>query len=80
MKPSHTKTLLTHSIKASLPVLIVGKPGVGKTDVVSQAARETNSDLLISHPAVSDPTDAKGLPWAEAGAKQATFLPFGDLA
>jgi hypothetical protein len=80
MKPSQTKTLLTQTIKAGLPVLIVGKPGVGKTDVVSQAARETNSDLLISHPAVSDPTDAKGLPWAEAGAKQATFLPFGDLA
>src|SRR5579864_7434578 len=80
MKPTQTKTLLASCIGASLPVLIVGKPGVGKTDIVSQAAAETRAELLISHPAVSDPTDAKGLPWADAGAKEAKFLPFGDLA
>jgi hypothetical protein len=80
MRPSQIKTLLTHCIKASLPVLLVGKPGVGKTDIVTQAAKESNADLLVSHPAVSDPTDAKGLPWADAGATEARFLPFGDLA
>jgi hypothetical protein len=58
----------------------VGKPGVGKTDIVTQAARDAGADLLVSHPAVSDPTDAKGLPWADQGAEQARFLPFGDLA
>jgi MoxR-like ATPase len=80
LKPVQAKSLIAACITARLPILLVGKPGVGKSDVVAQAAAEAGADLLISHPAVADPTDAKGLPWAEAGATHATFLPFGDLA
>lgn len=80
MRPSQVRTLLASTIKARMAVLIVGKPGVGKSDVVGQAAEDAGAEILVSHPAVADPTDAKGLPWAEAGAREATFLPFGDLA
>jgi hypothetical protein len=80
MKPTQIATVLTAAIKSSLPILITGAPGVGKSDVVAKAAADAGADILISHPAVADPTDAKGLPWAEAGADHATFLPFGDLA
>lgn len=80
MKPSQLLTLLSHSIQARLPVLIVGAPGVGKTSIVEQAAEVAGCDLVVSHPAVADPTDAKGFPWAEKGAKNATFLPFGETA
>lgn len=80
MRPTQVRTLLASTIKAGMAVLVVGKPGVGKTDVVGQAADDAGADILISHPAVSDPTDAKGLPWADAGATEARFLPFGDLA
>src|SRR5258708_1919078 len=38
---------------------------------------DAGADLILSHPAVADPTDAKGLPWVVDGA--ATFLPFGEL-
>jgi MoxR-like ATPase len=80
VKPSQLKDILVRSISARLPVLITGAPGVGKSDCIAQAAAVAGADLILSHPVVSDPTDAKGLPWAEAGAKEATFLPFGDLA
>src|SRR6185437_7083804 len=80
MRPTQVKTLLVSTIKAAMPVLIVGKPGVGKSDVVGQASVDADAEILISHPAVADPTDAKRLPWAEPGAAVATFLPFGDLA
>ena len=46
--------------------------------MVSQAAAEVQADLLISHPAVSDPTDYKGMP-AILPDGRAEFLPFGDL-
>jgi hypothetical protein len=59
-------------------VLITGAPGVGKSDIVEQAARAAGADLILSHPVVSDPTDAKGLPWTD-GDGGATFLPFGEL-
>lgn len=59
------------------PVLIKGAPGIGKTSLVEQSAKRLGIDLIVSHPVVSDPTDYKGLPYAEGG--EAHFLPFGDL-
>lgn len=78
--PSQLTSLLAKMIPARLPVLITGAPGVGKSDIVAQSASQANAELLISHPAVADPTDAKGLPWPKAGEDEATFLPFGELA
>jgi ATPase family associated with various cellular activities (AAA) len=80
MRPSQLSTLLARTITARLPILLIGGPGIGKTSIVEQAAAAADADLVISHPAVADPTDAKGFPWAEKGAKTATFLPFGETA
>ena len=80
MKPSQLTELLSSAIAERLPILITGAPGIGKTDLVGQAAKAAAAELIISHPAVADPTDTKGLPWANAGDKEATFLPFGELA
>jgi hypothetical protein len=80
MTPSQLTRVLAKRFASRTPTLIVGPPGVGKSDIVARAANDASADLMISHPVVSDPTDAKGLPWAEPGAKHASFLPFGDLA
>lgn len=80
MKPSELTKLLSKTIPARLPVLITGAPGIGKSDIVAQAAQLASADLIISHPVVSDPTDFKGLPFPDKGGKSASFLPFGDLA
>jgi hypothetical protein len=77
MKPSELKTFLAAAITSRLPVLITGAPGIGKSDIVTQAATDAGADLILSHPAVADPTDAKGLPWVVDN--HATFLPFGEL-
>ena len=77
IKPSQLKTLLAAAIKEKLPVLITGKPGVGKSDIVAEACQDANADLQIAHPAVEDPTDSKGMPWVKDG--KAEFIPFGDL-
>lgn len=80
IRPKQLTELLAATIKAGHSVLITGAPGIGKTDIVYQAAKQAGADVIVSHPAVADPTDAKGLPWAEPEATQARFLPFGDLA
>lgn len=77
MKPSQLAQLLSNTIPNKAPVLITGAPGVGKSDIVAQACQSTGADLIIEHPVVSDPTDYKGLPFAQNG--DAEFLPFGDL-
>lgn len=80
MKPSAIVPFLVQLIARQLPGLITGAPGIGKSDLVAQAAQLAGADMILSHPAVSDPTDAKGLPWIAEGAREATFLPFGELA
>lgn len=78
MKPSKLVEYLAFSIDKNLPVLVKGKPGIGKSDIVAQAACDAKAKLIISHPVVSDPTDYKGLPFPKSDGT-ADFLPFGDL-
>ena len=78
--PQELADLLALTIPAHHPVLITGAPGVGKTQIVKQAAKLAGAKLIISHPVVEDPTDAKGLPMASPGDTEARFLPFGHLA
>lgn len=77
LRPKVLVPTLEKMFQAHLPVLLVGKPGIGKTDMVVQAAENIGFDLMISHPVVSDPTDYKGMPCVVDG--EAHFLPFGDL-
>lgn len=61
------------------PVLLVGAPGVGKSSIFEQAAAEEGWDVLLSHPVVEEPTDAKGMPWIDPEAGVARFFPFDIL-
>jgi hypothetical protein len=81
MNASQLVSLLAETIKARIPVLVQGAPGIGKSDILTQAAIDAGADLILSHPAVSDPTDVKGLPWIvkSKSGDSATFLPFGEL-
>lgn len=78
MKPSSLINLLTFAVKNCLPILIKGKPGIGKSDIVDKACKDAGAKLIISHPVVSDPTDYKGLPFAGSDGV-AHFMPFGEL-
>ncbi|MCO6497606.1 MAG: ATP-binding protein [Chitinophagaceae bacterium] len=77
MTSKELKEFLAFTIENKIPVLIKGAPGIGKSDIVTQAAKDAGAELIISHPVVSDPTDYKGLPVVIDG--RADFLPFGDL-
>jgi len=63
MRAKQLKEAVKFAIRNKYPLLIKGAPGIGKTDIVAQACLETNTELIISHPVVSDPTDFKGLPF-----------------
>ena len=77
MNAKQLQETLKKAVKAGLPVLVKGAPGVGKSDIITQVAKELKYDLVVFHPVVSDPTDFKGLPAIVNG--KADFLPFGDL-
>lgn len=78
MKPSLATQLLVPSFRNRRQVLLSGPPGVGKSDLVDQAAAAAGARCITRHPAVEDPTDAKGMPAVLPDGK-AHFLPFNDL-
>lgn len=78
MTPKKLSETLADAVKNREQILIVGPPGCGKTDVVKQTAAALGADLIVSHPAVSDPTDYKGLPVRAQDGSHAEFLPFGE--
>jgi hypothetical protein len=80
LNPKKTSSLLATFMRAGVPVLLTGAPGVGKSSIVELAAASDDMDIILSHPVVADPTEAKGLPWPSKDSETATFLPFGDLA
>lgn len=80
MKTSLVANTLARYVPRSFAALLVGAPGVGKSDLAEQAAHACNADFIVSHPVVADPTDVKGLPWPDVARDVAKFLPFGDLA
>lgn len=75
LKPSELKIALKYAFKHGESILIVGMPGIGKTDIVKQASKKY--DLLILHPVVDSPIDYKGLGANVNG--EAEFLPYGNL-
>lgn len=80
MRPQRLSKFLSQSIQARRRVLVKGKPGIGKSDIVQQASDELKADLVLMHPSISDPTDYKGMPALTANGTEAHFLPFGDLS
>ena len=81
MRPKYLEALLVHMIDNNFPGLIVGSPGIGKTDIMAAACKKANkgkgAELMVMHPVVSDPIDFKGMPYVSD--KGADFLPFGEL-
>lgn len=67
MTPSQLASFLAVAWPAKIQALITGEPGIGKTDIVSQAAKSLSYDLVKFHPAVSEPVDFKGYPVAKDG-------------
>jgi len=66
-------TALVVAISAGAPVLLWGGPGVGKTSVVEQIAKQRGWHLETVIASICDPTDFKGMP-RDAG-DRTTFAP-----
>ena len=76
------KKRLRQYAEEQMPCLLVGRPGIGKTDIGGvQLAAELGWDLLVTHPVTKSGVDYSGLPYCRNGDKspEALWLPYGDL-
>lgn len=81
MKITELKKFLPIAIANKQNVLLVGSPGLGKSDVIISIVKEMGMEIMIQHPVVSNPIDFKGLPVSGTIDNKlvADFIPYGDL-
>lgn len=72
MQPSLLKSTVTNLIGARRPVMIEGSPGLGKTQIVQQIARERSLGFVQLHAPLMQPEDY-GMPIVNANRDGVTF-------
>lgn len=83
MNPQNAKRSLAHLCNRKVPVFLWGPPGIGKSSIVAQIAKEQNIACIDLRLSLLDPTDLRGIPFfdaknAEAIWAPASFLPDGS--
>jgi hypothetical protein len=68
----------TQLITLNRPFMVIGQPGVGKTDGIKRIGTITNRHMFISHPAIDAPEDYKGFGFFQDG--KADFFPMGMMS
>ena len=66
LTPNQLIPLMTDLLKQPRAILLVGAPGMAKTETVRQAAKRLGAALLVEHPLLREPVDYAGLPWVHA--------------
>ncbi|KIM11381.1 MAG: ATPase [Sulfuricurvum sp. PC08-66] len=84
MTPKHAKKALRTLIKQQLPTFLWGPPGIGKSSIVAQIAREEGMGFIDLRLSLLDPTDLRGIPFFDASKNvavwaDAPFLPDGSI-
>lgn len=70
--------IIKAAVKSNTNFLITGAPGIGKSSIVEQVAKEMDCDLITEIGAISDPTDYKGAIYIDKNG-EANFKPFKNL-
>jgi MoxR-like ATPase len=75
MKPSSLRITLPKLMAKRRPPMVWGAPGVGKSDVVAQVAKDMKLELRDVRLSLLDPIDLKGFPVVDTVKKHMKWLP-----
>lgn len=73
------KQALSIAFKKKRPVMIWGPPGIGKSEIISQIAQETNRPVVDMRLLLMDPTDLRGIPFYNKETSKMEWAPPGEL-
>ncbi len=79
MTPQHTKRSLQHLSEKKVPVFLWGPPGIGKSSIVAQIAKEKEIGFIDLRLSLLDPTDLRGIPFFDAQNASAVWAPASFL-
>lgn len=63
VSPGRLKIAVGHSILRKRPLFIWGQPGIGKSEIVAEVAKEQNRPLIDIRLPLMEPTDIRGIPY-----------------
>jgi len=75
MNPQSAKRSLSHLCKRKVPVFLWGPPGIGKSSIVAQIAKEEDVSFIDLRLSLLDPTDLRGIPFFNAKEETAIWAP-----
>lgn len=67
MRPTKAREFISHMLRTRRPLYIWGPPGVGKSDLVREAAADAKREVVDVRCALLDPVDLRGLPRVDNG-------------
>lgn len=79
MNPKDAKRSITHLSERKIPIFLWGPPGIGKSSIVSQIAKEKNIGFIDLRLSLLDPTDLRGIPFFNSATQQAIWAPASFL-
>ena len=63
VNPTQLKTMIDHCSRRRRPIFVSGPPGIGKSDIVAEVARQQNRPLIDIRLPLLEATDIRGLPY-----------------
>ena len=63
MQPKDTIETMRSLIDSKIPTFLWGAPGIGKSSIIKQLAREKEVECIDLRLSLMDPTDLKGIPF-----------------
>lgn len=79
LTPSAARAAIAHTFKCGRPIFLWGAPGIGKSELVADIARENGAKLIDIRLSLWDPTDIKGLPYYNSDNQQMCWAPPVEL-
>ncbi|MEO0107344.1 MAG: MoxR family ATPase [candidate division WOR-3 bacterium] len=65
MNPKELKEVIKIHFEKKIPLLIFGHPGIGKSQITRETARELNVQFIDIRLSLLDPTDLRGFPYID---------------
>jgi hypothetical protein len=75
VKISQATSMVTDFIKAGIVPMVHGSPGIGKSQIVAQIAKEYGLKMIDLRLSQCDPTDLAGFPQIDVARQKAGYLP-----
>ncbi|XPV68690.1 MAG: AAA family ATPase [Halarcobacter sp.] len=79
MNPQSTKRAIEHLTKRKVPIFLWGPPGIGKSSIVAQIAKEQGIACIDLRLSLLDPTDLRGIPFFNTKDNSAVWAPASFL-